>query len=133
MVEFSNPGDIHPPVGNYTHTAVVPPETELVFVSGQVGIRPDGSTPTAFTEQAEVVFENLRACLAVHGLGMESVVKLNTYIVTGQDVHAMRQIRQRYFGTHRPTSTAVYVPALVSPEFLIEIEAVAAKRSQRHQ
>ena len=129
MVSFLNPSNVHAPVGNYTHTAVVPQGTELIFVSGQVGICPDGSTPATFPEQAEVVFQNLRACLAAHGLGMNKVVKLNTYLVVGQDVKAMREIRQRHFGEHRPTPTAVFVPALVSPALLLEIEAVAAKQS----
>lgn len=131
MVTFLNPAEVHTPVGNYTHTATVPAGTELVFVSGQVGIRKDGSIPATFPEQAEVVFENLRECLAAHGLGMESVVKLNTYLVLGQDVQSMRAIRQRHFGAHRPTSTAVFVPALVSPELLLEVEAVAARAVPR--
>ena len=130
MATYFNPPAVHTPVGNYTHTAVVPAGTALVFVSGQVAIRPDGSVPGTFADQAEVVFANLRSCLAAYGLGMESVVKLNAYLVAGQDVHAMREVRARYFGVHKPTSTAVFVPALVSPEFLLEVEAVAEKASQ---
>lgn len=127
MISFANPANVHAPVGNYTHTAVVPAGTELVFISGQVAVRPDGTVPATFAEQAEVVFENLQACLAAHGLGMSSVVKLNAYLVTGHDVQAMRAVRQRYLGAHKPTSTAVFVPALVAPELFLEIEAVAAK------
>jgi enamine deaminase RidA (YjgF/YER057c/UK114 family) len=130
MAAFLNPSAIHTPVGNYTHTAVVSPGTELVFISGQVAIRPDGTVPGTFAEQAEVVFANLRSCLQAHGLGMESVVKLNAYLIAGQDVHAMREVRARYFGSHKPTSTAVFIPALVSPEFLLEVEAVAEKKAQ---
>lgn len=37
MARFSNPTDVHAPIGAYSHTAVVPPGSELVFVSGQVG------------------------------------------------------------------------------------------------
>lgn len=127
MITYTNPATIHAPVGNYTHTAVVPAGTELVFVSGQVAVRPDGTVPDTFAEQAEVVFENLQACLAEHGLGMSNVVKLNAYLVSGHEVQAMRAVRQRYFGAHKPTSTAVFVPALVAPEFFLEVEAVAAK------
>ena len=53
MTEFSNPREVHAPVGPYSHTAVVPAGTELVFVSGQVGMRADGSVPAEFAEQAE--------------------------------------------------------------------------------
>ncbi len=127
MAKFLNPSNVHAPVGSYSHTVTVPPGTELLFISGQIGIRPDGSLPDSFAEQAEVVFENIRSCLAAHGLGMEAVVKLNSFLVPGQDVQIMREIRQRHFGEHRPASTAVYVPQLVNPAFLLEVEAVAVK------
>ena len=126
-MKLLNPSDIHAPVGAYSHTASVPPGTELIFVSGQVGIRPDGSVPDAFAEQAEAVFQNLRACLAAHGAGMESVVKLTTYIVSGQDAQLTREIRLRHFGAHRPASTLVFVPQLLTPAYLLEVEAVAVK------
>jgi enamine deaminase RidA (YjgF/YER057c/UK114 family) len=72
--KFANPRDVHAPVGPYSHTAVVPAGTELIFIAGQVGMRADGSVPGAFAEQAEVTFQNVRACLAAHGLGVEAVV-----------------------------------------------------------
>ena len=124
---FSNPRDVHAPVGPYSHTAVVPAGAELVFVAGQVGMRADGSVPTEFAEQVEVTFQNLRACLAAHGLGVEAVVKLGVFVLPGQDIAALRAARERHFGAHRPTSTTVYVPALASPAFLVEVEAIAAK------
>jgi 2-iminobutanoate/2-iminopropanoate deaminase len=127
MAEFVNPSNVHAPVSAYSHTVIVPSGTELIFISGQVGMRPDGSIPSSFAEQADVVFENIRSCLAAHGLGMEAVVKLTSYLMPGLDVHIMREIRLRHFGEHRPTSSAVYVPQLVSPDFLIEIEAVEVK------
>jgi enamine deaminase RidA (YjgF/YER057c/UK114 family) len=130
---FSNPRGVHAPVGPYSHTAVVPPGTELVFISGQVGMRPDGSVPTAFAEQADVAFENIRACLDSHGLGMESIVKLSAFLLPGQDFQALRAARERHFGAHRPTSTTVYVPELASPRFLLEIEALAVKTPKRTQ
>jgi enamine deaminase RidA (YjgF/YER057c/UK114 family) len=55
------------------------------------------------------------------------VVKLTTFLMPGVDIHLMREIRQRHFGEHRPASTAVYVPMLVSIDFLLEVEAVAVK------
>lgn len=127
MTRLLDPDDIHAPVGGDSHTAAVPAGAELIFASGQVAVRPDGSIPPALAEQAEVVFQNLRACLAAHRAGMQSVVKLTCYIVSGQDVELMRGARQRHFGTHRPASTAVFVPALVNPAFLLEVEAVAVK------
>jgi enamine deaminase RidA (YjgF/YER057c/UK114 family) len=124
-----NPRGVHPPAGPYSHTALVPAGAQIVFVAGQVGMRPDGSIPDGFAEQAEVTFANLRACLAAHGLGVDAVVKLGVFVLPGQDLQALRAIRERHFGAHRPTSTTVYVPQLASPAFLLEVEAVAVKAS----
>ncbi|HEY8520312.1 MAG TPA: RidA family protein [Gammaproteobacteria bacterium] len=126
---FLNPDDVHAPAGPYSHTAVVPPGSELVFVAGQVGMRPDGSVPDDFAEQAELAFRNLRACLAAQGLGVTDVVKLGVFLVPGQDFAALRAVRERHFGAHRPTSTTVYVPQLATPALLVEVDAVAVKRA----
>ena len=125
---FLNPRDVHTPVGPYSHTAVVQGGSELVFISGQVGMRADGSIPPGFAEQVELTLQNLRACLAAHGLGVDAVVKLGVFVVPGQDFQVLRAARERHFGAHRPTSTSVFVPQLASPNFLVEIEAIAARR-----
>jgi enamine deaminase RidA (YjgF/YER057c/UK114 family) len=125
---FVNPRDVHAPVGPYSHTAVVQGGSELVFISGQVGMRADGSIPSSFAEQVEIAFQNLQACLAAHGLGVDAVVKLGVFVVPGQDFQLLRAARERHFGAHRPTSTSVFVPQLANPPFLVEIEAIAAKR-----
>ncbi len=125
---FLNPRDVHVPAGPYSHTAVVQGGSELVFVSGQVGMRADGSVPSSFAEQVDLTFENLQACLAAHGLGVDAIVKLGVFLVPGQDFQVLRAARERYFGAHRPTSTSVFVAQLASPAFLVEIEAIAAKR-----
>ena len=127
MPTFLDPPDVHAPAGPYSHTAVVAAGSELVFVAGQVGMAKDGSVPAAFADQADLAFCNVRACLAAHGLGVESVVKLSVFVLPGQDFAALRQVRERHFGTHRPASTTVYVPALAAPAFLLEVEAVAAR------
>ena len=127
MAKFVNPSNVHATNGYYSHTVAIPPGTELILISGQVGMRPDGSVQTSFVEQADVVFENIRSCLATHGLGMDAVVKLTSFLMPGLDVQTMREIRKRHFGEHCPASTAVFVPQLVSPDFLLEVEAVAVK------
>jgi enamine deaminase RidA (YjgF/YER057c/UK114 family) len=127
---FLNPREIHAPVGPYSHTALVASGAPILFLAGQVGIRPDGSIPDGFAEQAEVTFENVRACLAVHGLGVDAVVKLGVFLLPGQDLQLLRAVREKHFGAHRPTSTTVYVPQLASPALLVEVEAIAVKRAE---
>lgn len=127
MIEYGKPEGVHAPLGPYTHTAVVPAGTELVLVSGQVGARRDGSAPATLAEQAEQAFANLGALLDAHGLTAADVVKLSTFIVAGQDGRSVGDARRKFFGAHRPTSTTVYVAALVDPVWLVEIEAIAAQ------
>lgn len=126
MITFANPPDVHPPTG-YSHTAVVPGGTELIFLSGQVGIRPDGSTPETLAEQSEQMFTNLGAALRLHGLDVSALVKLTLFVVSGHDIQTVRGARARLLGSHKPTSTAVFVPQLVAPTLFVECEAIAAR------
>jgi 2-iminobutanoate/2-iminopropanoate deaminase len=128
-ITYSNPAEVHAPVGLYSHTAVVPAGTELIFLSGQVGVRPDGSVPPTIEEQADQTFANLIALLKARGLEPTDIVKLNTFIVGGNDGDAVRAARLEHLGAHRPASTAVFVSQLVDPALLVEIEAVAARTS----
>ena len=126
MTTFVNPPDVHTPTG-YSHTAVVPAGTDLVFLSGQVGIRPDGTTPATLDEQAEQMFNNIAALLKAHGLDESSIVKLTLFVVAGQDIRTVRSARVKLLGSHKPTSTAVFVSQLVDPALLVECEVIAAK------
>lgn len=127
MPTFLNPRDVHAPVGPYSHTAVVAAGADLVFIAGQVGMAADGSVPAGLADQAELTFQNLRACLAAHGLGFDAVVRLGVFLLPGQDIQVLRATRERHFGSHRPASTTVYVPALAAAALLLEVEAVAVK------
>jgi enamine deaminase RidA (YjgF/YER057c/UK114 family) len=126
-LEFVNPGTVHPPLGLYSHTVVVPAGTELIYLSGQLGVAQDGSTPATIAEQADLVFGNIVALLKAHGLEPCHIVKLTTFMVTGHDGDAVRAARLKHLGAHRPASTAVFVPQLVDPAWFVEVEAVAAR------
>ena len=127
MTTFVSPPDVHTPVG-YSHTAVVSAGTDLVFLAGQVGIRPDGTTPATLTEQAEQMFNNIAALLKAHGLDESAIVKLTLFVVAGQDIRTVRSARVKLLGSHKPTYTAVFVSQLVDPALLVECEVIAAKQ-----
>lgn len=127
-LSFANPSGVHIPLGLYSHTVSVPADTELLFISGQLGVRPDGTTPSTIAEQADQVFSNIIALLQAYGLSATDIIKLTTFMVAGQDGDAVRAARLKYLGSHRPASTAVFVSALVEPGWFVEVEAVAAKR-----
>jgi 2-iminobutanoate/2-iminopropanoate deaminase len=126
-IEFSNPDGVHAPLGLYSHIATVPAGTELLFISGQVGVRADGSVGATIGEQADQVFANIVSILKSLGLQTSNIVKLTTFMVAGHDGEAVRAARRKHLGAHRPTSTAVYVSQLVAPEWFVEVEAIAAR------
>jgi len=113
---FANPSNVHAPLGLYSHTVSVPEGTELLFISGQLGVRPDGSTPSSIEEQAE------------HDLRPTDLIKLTTFMVAGHNGNAVRSARLKHLGSHRPASTAVFVSQLVDPAWFVEVEAIASKR-----
>jgi len=126
-IEYVNPPDVHAPRGLYSHTVTVPAGTDLIFLSGQVGVQPDGTTPSSIAEQADQVFANIVAHLKFHGLEPSSIIKLTTFMVAGQDGDAVRAARIKHLGSHRPASTAVFIAELVEPEWYVEVEAIAGK------
>ena len=127
MVVFLNPPTVHAPGGAYSHSAVVPAGAELIFISGQVGVRPDGSLPSSISAQADQAFANIGALLAAHGLDASALVKLTMFVVAGQDIQAVRAARAKFLGALRPASTAVFVSQLVDPAWLVEVEGIATK------
>jgi 2-iminobutanoate/2-iminopropanoate deaminase len=126
-LQYSNPDSIHEPLGPYSHTVTVPPGAETLYVSGQIGIARDGSVGSTIGEQADQAFENVVAVLKAHGLDVSSVVKLTVFMVAGHDGEEVRRARLKHFGPVAPASTTLYVSQLVRPEWLVEVEAIAAK------
>jgi len=73
------------------------------------------------------VWTNLVAILASAGMGIEDVVKVVTYVIDENDFWPMAQARAKFLGDARPASTGVIVKALAKPDWLVEVEVIAAK------
>lgn len=115
-------------IGSYSDAVEIPAGKRLLFVSGTPGLDPaSGQLPEGFAAQAELAWNNVHAILAAAGMGLEDIVKLTQTLVRREDLAAYRDIRTRNLGTHRPASMLVFVPELVWPNMLIELEVVAAK------
>jgi enamine deaminase RidA (YjgF/YER057c/UK114 family) len=116
------------PDGHFCQVAVVPRDSEVIFISGQVARGPDGKTVGIgdMTRQAEQVFENLRAILAHYGSDFSRAVKATIYVTDADAIPALMAVRSRYYGDATPASTLVVVSALGSPDWMLEIELVAA-------
>ena len=113
--------------GGYSQALEIPPGARLIYTAGQVGMSPDGKTADGFAAQADQTWANVLALLAEGGMGVEDIVKITGYIVGHENFPAYAAARKKALGGVRPASTAIIVPALALPEWLVEIEAVAAK------
>lgn len=121
-----NPDAIHPPAGRYVHQIEVGNPSRLLFISGQVGMAPDGSVPADPVEQFAIAMENVLRNLEAAGLGVDALTKLTTYVVGTLDPAGRREVLDRLLGAHVSCSTLVFVAALAAPEFKIEVDAWAA-------
>ena len=122
---FHNPPTIHAPIG-YTHVVEATGPGRTIYISGQVGITPDGKIADGFRAQAVQSVENLKNALAAVGAGLEHVVKITTYFVDIADLAVFREIRNSTFDIKTPpAATAVQIGKLARDGLLFEIEAIA--------
>ena len=98
---------------------------ELVFVSGQLALRPDHAEIVGDTiqEQTEQVMQNLGAILEEAGSGLDRLVKTTVYLVDLGDFAGMNEVYARHVGDRPPARATVEISALPSGA-LVEIEAV---------
>ena len=112
----------------YSHLAEVC-GGRTVYLSGQIATDGSGNIVGTgdFTAQARQVFENLRQGLESVGLTFNAVVKLTVFLTDMQYLPQFRAVRDEFVNTAQPpASSLVQVAALVRPELLIEVEAIAA-------
>lgn len=121
-----DPDGVAPAVGGYSHAAVVPAGTEMLFVAGQIPEDLDGTVPADFAAQARVAWRNVERCLAAGGFTLDHLVKVSMYIRDRQYRAANREVRHEVLGDRRPVLT-VLVTDHWDERWLIEIEAIAAR------
>jgi 2-iminobutanoate/2-iminopropanoate deaminase len=98
---------------------------ELVFVSGQLGLKPgDTAISGTIEEQTEQIFRNLAAILEESGSGLDRLVKTTVYLADLDDFAAMNGVYAQHVGDRPPARATVEVSGLPSGS-LVEIEAVA--------
>lgn len=124
-LQIHNPATIAAPMGAYSNGMSAPGSGRWLFIAGQVGVRPDATVAESFIDQADTVWRNLVAILGDAGMSVTDLVKVTHFLVRAQDLADYNPVRARHLGTARPASTLLIVKALVRPELLIEVEAVA--------
>lgn len=99
----------------------------MVFASGQVSADPDGKLVGEGDAGAQSVqcFKNIEAALNAAGATMADVTKITAFLVNGDDYAAYAEARANAFTAPGPASSTVFISGLVSPAYLVEVEAIA--------
>jgi enamine deaminase RidA (YjgF/YER057c/UK114 family) len=104
----------------------------IIFIAGQTALDRAGALvgKNDFAAQTDQVFRNLRAALQSVGCTLGNLVKLTVFLRDMGNLSAYREARNRFFATVSPPAapaiTLIEVSKLYGPDFLIEIEAIAA-------
>lgn len=111
----------------YSHGVVIPPNARVLHTAGEIGFRPDVSVPADIEGQMDQLWRNLIAILQAAQMEVSDIVKLTVFVVGAHNYPAYGAARSRYLGEHKHASTSVRVPQLLKPEWLLEVELIAAK------
>ncbi|KOX25527.1 endoribonuclease L-PSP [Saccharothrix sp. NRRL B-16348] len=113
------------PTADYAHAIEVSGAQRLLFVSGTMGLDPAGVAGATLDEQLTLLWDNLRAILAAADMTVDNVVRLTSYLRDVDYAQANAAARTRALGGRVIPTTAIVVQTL-SPEWLVELEIVAA-------
>ena len=108
----------------YSHVAKV---GKTLYIAGQVARDVQGKLVGKgdFEAQARQVYTNLRNILEETGGGLRNIVKTTTILTHYGNVEGYRKIRNEFFGDIMPPNTLLIIESLASPDFMIEVEAIA--------
>ena len=122
------PTGIRAPFARYAHAVAVPPGLRWLVSSGQLGVAPDDSVPPGAEAQARQCFANIDAILADAGMTRGDVVRINAYVTDRAHMAGYMAARDGWLAqvARLPASTLMVVAGFTRPEFLVEVEVIAA-------
>ena len=125
--EIRNP-DLNAPLGVFSQATRCDATGKFLFISGLTSRDADGKVVGEgdIKLQTETILENMKKLLERAGGTLADIVKLTVFIRDMEQFKEIHGVRARYFSHPYPASSMVEVSRLVSPEHLIEFEAVAA-------
>ena len=130
MLQYHTPDSIIPPFAKYSHGVEVPPDTRLLFCSGQLGISESAQIPEDTEGQTRLCFANVEAILKEAGMGVENIVRINAYVTDREHLPAYMKVRDELFSEPAPASTLMIVSGFAREIFTVEIEALAAAKAK---
>ncbi len=122
-----NPSTVSGPFGTYSHGVEVEGPVRLLFGAGQAGVDADGRIGIDIEEQSRLLWRNVGEVLAGAGMAISDIVHLNMLLLHRDHLPAARVVREEALDGHRPASTLMFVSGLANPDWLIEVDFIAAK------
>jgi len=120
------PKGIRPPFARYSYGVEIPPGHRILVCSGQLGVAPDDKVPATIEEQTHLCFKNIGAVLKDAGFTFADVVRINSFVVSREHLKGYMGVRDLYISDPAPASTLMIVSGFSRPEFLVEVEILAA-------
>jgi enamine deaminase RidA (YjgF/YER057c/UK114 family) len=114
-------------IGNYSDAVEAPANSRWLLTSGTPGLALDGRLPSDITGQTELAWTHIVAMLKDADMTIHDVVKVTQYLLHASFIPDYVKVRSRFLGDARPASTLLVVPQSIRPEFLLEVEVLAAK------
>lgn len=111
---------------SFSSAVAVAAGTRLLYISGQVGRKEDGSIPDSPTEQCAQTWRNIMGILHGQGLNQAHIVRITAYLTSPEYLPAYQASRREALQAHLPASTSLIVAGLVDPRLKVEIDVVAA-------
>lgn len=128
MLTTRNPSTVAPPAGLYSHSVEIPENARWLVTAGQVGTAPDGTVPEGFEAQHDQIWQNTIAILNDAGFGVEDIVRINVFSTDPNGLPHVKAHREKYLNPgHTPASTWLVISQLASPQWVVEMETIAAK------
>ena len=118
---------IRQPTGHFSQATMIEARGKLVFISGMTARRADGSITGIgdIEAQTKQVCENLKAAVEAAGGNMDDIVRVDVYVRNMEHFDQIHKVRREYFKAPAPASTMVEICKMTSPDYLIEINAIA--------
>ena len=115
------------PNGHFSQAIAISGSGRLVFISGMTARRPDGSIAGLGDIEAQTrqVCDNLQAAIDAAGGTLEDICRVDVYVRNMEHFEIIHKVRREYFSAPAPASTMVEVTKFTSPDYLIEINAIA--------
>lgn len=126
MFTHHSPATISAPASAYSHGVSAPANARWLHISGQIAINPDGTIVDGGEAQMQLCWERIFAILEDAGMNKENLVKVTAYLTDANLVGMYRDVRDRNMEGVLTASTLLVVSALAHPDWVVEIEAVAA-------